>query len=379
MKNKKKTIELLETIQSAYQKFPPAFRIDYLSQHVNEVDEYARNIRPSFPSVNVHIDKSRKIDIPSKYQDTLSYLDIYEIFENIIDVKQFFSVEPFHSKFKNLENEIPIFGTIPSNHFTALVTAKNDDADEIILVSDGLINFAFYLCSIIGSFFPISKNHPLTISGLFLEESFIKEEICRLNLKEDFYCLLLSYYFTKKCPTNKLMNDNTIPMTEALVEGFLHFVVAHEYCHFLLGHTSRDNNCQSFSEDSKISLKSKYDELEADIFGAMFTDLILNKKHIPYPLSVVGIDLCLRSFELFERFNDLNHTQDDTHPEYIIRRENMNSFFQRSDINFLFSIDLIIDLLLEDFDTIITPILSTIDSAKITEKTLREQIRKLIL
>ena len=374
----KKTVELLETIQSSYQKIPSTFRVDYLSQHLKEVDEYAQKIRPSFPSTSIHIDKARKINIPSKYQDTLSYLDIYEIFENIVDVKHLFSVDPFKTKFINLENDIPIFGTIPSNRFTALIKAKNEDTNEIILISDGLISFAFYLCSIVACFYPVSKNRPLTLSGLFLEEAFIKEEIKRLNIKEEFYCLILTYFFSKRCPANTLMNDNTIPMTETLVKGFLHFVVAHEYCHFLLGHTFKDNISQPFNDDAQFSLKSKNDELEADLFGAMFSDIILNKNDVQYPLSVFGIDLCLRTFALFEKLNAITHIKDNSHPEYVIRRENLNGFLQRGDTNFLVSIDLIFDLLLEDFDSIIEFILPRIDGTEVNEKMLREEIRKYI-
>ena len=95
-------------------------------------------------------------------------------------------------------------------------------------------------------------------------------------------------------------------------------------------------------------------------------------------MSVFGIDLCLRTFALFEKLNAITHIKDNSHPEYVIRRENLNGFLQRGDTNFLVSIDLIFDLLLEDFDSIIEFILPRIDGTEVNEKMLREEIRKYI-
>lgn len=377
--NNKKTIELLETIQSAYLKHPPKFREKYLEEHIQEADEYAKSIHPIFPSVKKHIDKIHNLNIPSKYQDTFAYLDIYEIFENIANIKELFNKEPFKSKFVNFDKEIPLFGTIPLNRFTALVTSPNNDTDEIIIISDGLQNFAFGLCSIIAAFYPCYSNKPLTLKHLILDEKYIKDVVDRLSLKEHFYCLILYYHFFKDCHRINIMSDHTIPMTEVLVQGFLHFVVAHEYCHFLIGHTSRNDKPQAFSNNSIYSKKVISAEYEADLFAAMFTDAILTKNGAIYPLNIFGINICLRAFQILEKLDDLNNIKDGSYPAYISRRNKLDKFTKRSEIDFFTSIDFIFDYLLKDFENIVNTVTSQFNSNNIDEKELRKCIKECLI
>ncbi len=372
----RKTIELLEEIQSVYLKYPPRFREKYLEEHIQEADEYAQSIHSIFPSAKKYIDKIHELNIPSKYQDTFAYLDIYEIFENINNVKELFNEEPFKTKFVNWDKEIPVFGTIPLNRFTALVTSANNDTAEIIIISDGLQNFAFGLCSIIAAFYPVYPNKPLTLQNLILDENYIKDVVDILSLKEHFYCLILYYHFSKNCHGLNIMSDYTIPMTEVLVEGFLHFVVAHEYCHFLIGHTSRANKPQAFDGNSIYSKKEIEAEYEADLFGAMFTEAILTKNGTIYPLSTFGINICLRAFEIIERLNDLKNIKDDSHPDYISRRNKMDEFTIRSEIDFFAPVDYIFDYLLQDFDIVVNRVTSKYNSNDIDGKRLRECIKE---
>ena len=84
----------------------------------------------------------------------------------------------------------------------------------------------------------------------------------------------------------------------------------------------------------------------------MLTDSAMLEKGIIYPLSVLGIDICLRSMEVLEKLNSLRGIVDNTHPPYSIRRAALNRYTVRKNTDYFSSIDYIFDFLLIDFDYI---------------------------
>ena len=77
-----------------------------------------------------------------------------------------------------------------------------------------------------------------------------------------------------------------------------------------------------------------------------------------------------------ERLNDLNNIKDDSHPDYISRRNKMDEFTIRSEIDFFAPVDYIFDYLLQDFDIVVNGVISQFNSNDIDEKKLRECIKE---
>lgn len=359
-----KTIALLETLQKAYMKETPNSKEEFIRQNIPEIDEYLHDIDPSFASSQTIIEKLKRIKSPSRYQDSFVYIDIYEIFEAFEKIKPLLREASYSSKLINLDKKIPLFGTIPINRFTARVISAKKDTDEIILISEGLIDFASAFCSYISVFFPIFPGKNSTTEMFFLNKKNIQTTIKEKFLMEQFYSLILNYYYSKNCLQSHILNGDSVKINEPFIRGFLYFAVAHEYCHFLLGHTSDFNSTQSLGEDAIISTPNYSDEFEADLYGAFIASKALEAEGYPYPINKYGIYICLRAIEVLERINKINLVNDSSHPNADLRISRLHDFLFGSD-EYLNSIELILDCLLQDFETIVSGIVSEIKNKKI--------------
>ncbi len=373
---KGKTIELLEKIQRNKVNRDTTSYIQIMQDYIAEADKYCERQLNGCGSIQQYIDKLKKINIPSKYQNPLHYLDIYEIFEFIQDTINEFDVEPFMSKFKYMKDGIPLFGTVPMKKFTAMIMSNSKDTDEIIIVSEELLDFAYSICSLIAICFPITPELPLTLDRLFPSQEALLELINKNRLRERFFYILFGYFNNLRYDANKLINNETVTLTEKMVISFLTFVIGHEYCHFLLGHTRNMEKANAEFDDVIYTERSMENELEADLFATMITDVSMRKKKCVYPISIFGIEICLICIDIISRIECLLGNTDTTHPNYIIRKNNLKRLLVQRDFDYFGSIGFIFAYLTEDMENRYTQLISEVKD-DYSDKKIKDCIHKI--
>lgn len=322
-----KTIERLETIQKA------AMEAAGMTDMPNGCPQaYMRYLMQKHPAHQIdELFLERGVPYPtSKYQDKMSFLRVYSVFDGLSQIVHGLKSE------KILTRNIPIFGTLPQLEFAACVTFEDNESDEIILVSEGLLVFSRILAQIFGEILPIGKHEIPFIQSMKPsgETLFVGE-----STKHLFFQLFFIYYASKNCSYAMLgtepPNEEIMAYSMGISEAFRCFALGHEYAHYLLGHTSQ-NRCNDRSRrkqithttDATIDPEIATDwmiELEADRLGAMLGMAQIMSQDISEDVGILGMVLCIKAiegFEILDAFFDENNLTP-THPPASIRLEKL--------------------------------------------------------
>ena len=284
---------------------------------------------------------------PSKYQLLLDYFYLLEIFDNLVKgieagVLDFL----IGSKLKRFERkEMPIFGTLHMQRFSAYITPHGNINDPVIILSDGLLAFSEKISNVIAISFPFEKtdNGKIMISSDIEKiKAHIKEN--KNGLAHFIDILTAEMLFGTSIlvePLNGplLSGEQQGVMAMVLRDAFQSFIVAHEYSHYIDGHLGMpyldhddmaERDLSKWGEMIKRNggIRENYrKELFADCFGLIIA--INSMTHAGYPraLSFARIYLCLNSIELVEKIINLryrrkeNHYQNITHPPPMERKK----------------------------------------------------------
>lgn len=316
-------IELLEKIQSCY--FLWQSKDDYIKIAMEKVpdDDYV-----SKEEILSMLQDSKPI---SQYQDPFLYYDINEISR---DIKNYLDLHAAKNKIEM--PELPIIGSIPIPAFMAKIKCAKKDTLEIILLSNGLLFFANAISSIFAQALSTYEYIPNKTVSFKMDLNQIKQNIIKKDLCNKFKLIIQDCFRNKDFMFHGSLLSYTFDTEgEAELSGlfstfFIRFVIAHEYGHFLLGHTNETEKYRDIildQIDDEISYEVIYhnwkDELEADILGSSITMQTLVDKGHSIPFAYVGIYLCLKTFELFEKMgkHDENIESSHTHPPYMLRRK----------------------------------------------------------
>lgn len=292
----------------------------------------------------------------TKYQAPHTYFLLYNIIQDIEKIK----TDIF--KHTDLDIRMPCFGTVDYDIFSAEICAPNCN-EKLIIISDGLFTFANLISKIITLAFPFEVTDKyLTISTDMKEIKKYIENHTEVKLR--FYDLMLACLLSREPPRAKqyFINHELDAMLSTIRDSFETFVVAHEYAHSILGHLEdkKINSTASIDElrDSEIKeiFHSWQDEVDADIHGAGITlSVMAEKGYDPY-VSMIGIIVCVNSFELFDKIevlrsgNTKERKLSPSHPPGSVREKLIEeAYFEDQDIRIFETIDTIFSDLWNDF------------------------------
>ena len=354
----KRAYEILETLQSAYYKNQSDFTDfmnDFYESSNEALSDTLKNLGISGWDSNGNIESfSRPMIQPiSKYQNKWYYNLYFDMIQEIDKAK--------HQIWNCPQQDIPIFGTLPDVKFTAHITKQNE-SDSIILISEGLRNFAFCISKIVSLSFKILEfEYGMDVLST---RKYIKENIKSRQLYGKYAKMHCEYYTRGGCEHlgTDFPSDCYARLSMSMSTAINYFALSHEYAHYFLGHLEQHNTVQ----------KDKWhNELQAD-YHAIFLTLEVLSKEFNTTYILWGIYLYLKSLETFEIY-DLSINDKlrfDNHPPFFFRKKVFMRVLKEIGISKKFidikCIDYIIEKLRFQFTSIIIDIES---AAKNGEKT----------
>ncbi|MCH5142444.1 MAG: hypothetical protein J1G07_01850 [Clostridiales bacterium] len=301
--------------------------------HLSMLDEMESKWGTKFDKSNV-IDRINQMysDLPTKFQNPLTYSLLKDIIKNIKDTVEKNS-EELSLKFKIENNYFPIFGTVSMGQFSAQICSPKNSNDSLIIFSDGLFGFANLISKVIASCLPCVKDKDGGLS-YSTDKNNIKNNIKHDNLLIVRFIDLMFAYMMREDPHRAqqyLIDKEHLYLSELIRDSFEIFVAAHEYAHYALGHLSDSTSEKLFDFSSEkieaISYKWKQ-EFEADELGAYLTVLYMGSRGIDTFLSGLGIWVCLSVIEVIEKLKATYEDKDldlvnfsTTHPPISLRKE----------------------------------------------------------
>ena len=241
--------------------------------------------------------------------------------------------------------------------FSAQILPPNENIGNIILISSGLMTYALLISKIVGMSLPI-KNFQGKI-GIEINEDLIISNVEKSpELELRFIDLMLACLLTGEAVRARqyMLNETINFMVTPIIVGFECFVIAHEYSHYLLGHLDKEihNIRQLTLSDMHEIIHNWNDELEADTLGIKLAIRAVEKSGLLSDFGLLGIFLCLKSFELFERLNLIRNNEEkntitfsEPHPPAFSRIKNYMEIITAVDNNkyLILSINRLIDFL----------------------------------
>ena len=314
-------LHLLEDIQRSYSSLTTE---DYLNQATILSDQY-HSRHTNFQELH---SLANAIIPASKYQNPYSY---YSVYEATVEISDFLRTITDANQFDAIE--LPIIGTLPIPLFQARIRRSDEKSEDIILIGDGVFNYAFMVSHFFVQMLPAIQYSAGQIS-FKLDAENIKKEIDRKNLRESYAEFVHQCYHTDGFYFNGFPpepeTEVEMELTGLLGTAFTRFIISHECAHYLLGHTK--DRCVTASEElcltgNDISCDAVFfnwrDELSADILGSSIAVQSLMRKEGDSSFALVGIFLCLKAFEQFESaYQNMGYPAfSHTHPPYELRRK----------------------------------------------------------
>lgn len=254
------------------------------------------------------LDFNKYKEIFQEYDNPQSYDIINEIFQNLdllIKSKRI-QTNGTDARIK----EIPLWGLLEMQCFSAQIMIPNADSEEIILISEGVPQFAYFLNKVIVQTFSIKENgeeFSFKVDGKQIISNIESNKI----IVARFIDLAASYLLENHTNNIRsyLLSDTLINIAMYFSDVFTTFVIAHEYSHHILGHLN-NSNVKNIYSIKNIDIKQIYnswdDELNADINAVVLTISIMQMKGIDKTMTLFGILIVLNSFVLFEMTKNLN-------------------------------------------------------------------------
>lgn len=295
--------------------------------------------------------------LKTKYQNPYTYGILNDIVQSIEKIKA--------DIFRNMDLDIkmPCFGTVDYDVFSAEICAANCD-EKLIIISDGLFTFANLISKIMTQIFPLEKDDDIQRFSADIEK--IKRQIeDNKEIKLRFFDLMLACIVTKEPPRAKpyIIDFRLNALLSVIRESFEIFVVAHEYSHSILGHLEdkKINSTSKIEELSDSEIKEIFhsweDEIMADVYGAGITLAIMNKKKFDPYVSMLGIIVCMNSFVLFDKIEQLRQGNSDkqkiskSHPSGAMREKFVEQqYFENKDLGLFKMIDTLFADLWDEFE-----------------------------
>lgn len=359
-KSKLSAIEFLELVQYEYLKRKGKSTVDTYDFSLEGITKTFHNNPIAikyFEEINGLLEEELNNTILiTKYQDPLIYKLLSDIFKEINDVKDYV--------FEGIEiiaKESPIFGTVDFDMFSAEV-CRSDCDDILILISSGLFTYANLISKIVVSALPLvgnDRNHNMFSTK---SEDVFNNIKNNKNILTRFFDLMLACLYTNEPPRAKpyFINSEYDSFCQIVRHSFETFVVAHEYSHFMLGHlkdSHEKNIIKIDSSDIEHIYHNWNDELQADLYGAMLTLHIMRSKGYDLHLGMLGIVVCIKSLELFEKLSamranseyDLNELSSTHPPAYIREKSIINTLFENEENELFSTISSVIDSFWDEF------------------------------
>lgn len=274
---------------------------------------------------------SRSKELPSHYQNPISY----SIIENILnEIKEFTRILPkelFPSINKNAS--LPIWGTIDLGAFVAEV--KSPDNESVIIVSEYVFHFAKQLSKIVSLLFKQIDNPGKQSEDSFsLERSDIGEQINKDGHIVSAFCDLI-LATTLGASIDKCVYEKNTVLSLGFEYSFIHFIVAHEYAHYILNHQSCVYMKDLGFDKVSMIIYDWVSEFEADEVGYILCSGAIKdtfKGDIIH--ATIGVILCFYAIELFEKLDTLKGKEHNcSHPPARLRINKLiNNFFSGDDL-----------------------------------------------
>ena len=126
--------------------------------------------------------------------------------------------------------------------FSAQIMIPNADSEEIILISEGVPQFAYFLNKVIVQTFSIKENGEEFSFKVDGKQIISKIESNKIIVAR-FIDLAASYLLENHTNNIRsyLLSDTLINIAMYFSDVFTTFVIAHEYSHHILGHLNNSN------------------------------------------------------------------------------------------------------------------------------------------
>lgn len=306
--------EYLSYLQIAYGKE------EILEEDFNAYAEWLKTEGLSDSEIEIIINKTKANhpkDRPSYYQNPISYSIVMDILNKI---KGFTNILPKELYLTIKENVIlPLFGTIDLGAFVAELKVSSDES--IIIISEYVFHFAKQLSKIVSLFFKQIDNFDKQPENIFsLEINDIKEQINKDGHIVSAFCdLILATILGEDI--NKCVYEKNTVLSLGFEYSFMHFIVSHEYAHYILNHQSTVGFKDLKFDKVFIIMHDWVSEFEADevgyilCMGAMKETFKGDSIH-----ATIGIILCFYSIELFEKIDKIKGKESNySHPPARLR------------------------------------------------------------
>lgn len=319
-----------------------AFQLLYKSEKSkkNSSKEKYEMLKRSLENGEINqLDFNKYKEIFQEYDNPQSYDIINEIFQNLdllIKSKRI-QTNGTDARIK----EIPLWGLLEMQCFSAQIMIPNADSEEIILISEGVPQFAYFLNKVIVQTFSIKENgeeFSFKVDGKQIISNIESNKI----IVARFIDLAASYLLENHTNNIRsyLLSDTLINIAMYFSDVFTTFVIAHEYSHHILGHLN-NSNVKNLYSMKNIDIKQIYnswdDELNADINAVVLIISIMQMKGIDKTMTLFGILIVLNSFVLFDMTKNLNMQEQQvikyssTHPPAKIRKDTIIDYFVEDD------------------------------------------------
>jgi len=257
LRNRREALNYLIHLQAKVGNRP--VNIDNYIMLENAIIEAYKKGEVQFGSLDSYMDYSAQIrelfnELPTQYEDPLYYMELKNCFDYFRNIIKTHNIE-------NISEEIPLFGTLDLNFFSASIRKFN--FEPIIVFSTTAVLFCDNISRVIAKMLGNSKL--LSIQQVF-ENVIQNPEIIR-GFLELFYSYLNGSIKTNQS-YRKIKLDSQESFSCSLIKRYiLTYIVAHEYSHLLLGHLNKNNTESLNISGEKIDFFSNSwsQEFEADM------------------------------------------------------------------------------------------------------------------
>lgn len=309
---------------------------EILEENFNAYTEYLKTKGLSDPEIDIIINKVKAFhpkERPSYYQNPISYSIVMDILNEIKEVANILPKEVFPTMNKDVT--LPLFGTIDLGAFVAELKISGDES--IIIISEYVFRFAKQLSKIVSLFFKQFDNCDKQLKNIFsLEMNDIKEQINKDGHIVSAFCDLILATILRADIGKCVYEEDTV-LSLGFEYSFMHFIVSHEYAHYILNHQSSVSLKDLKFDKVSINIYDWVSEFEADEAGYILCMGTMKETFQGDSIhATIGVILCFYAIELFEKIDKLKEKKKEnfySHPPARMRINKLvKEFFSGDDL-----------------------------------------------